>query len=548
MLRNESKIIRGIITNGDEVLVDAVVQNLNTGKSYFTDTDGKYAAEAAEGEFLKYSFYGFKEIEIKVEDVTRILNVKLEPKVNVLEGVTVTKRLHRQERLEQEYESNEQIIRTFLGYRNVGLGRVVDMEDNGVSYACLVELLKAKFPFIRVFGDCSSVDNAIFSGRVNSILNPTAMSFEIDGHLMRHIPEIPVYEIKRIAVLTDPMSTNLYGIGGVIVINTFAFSPKTPTISEKLGLSHIFEKRSKLKEVNTLDSKPYYLNMLEKNESVEDAKLVYKELENKYSSSPYFFLDSYEFFYEKGEIDFSDKVIDKGFKILFNKNPVVLKALAYIYEEQGRFHRANEVFRQVFILRPSYAQSYFNLANSYRDLDDYDFSAELYTRYDYLVREGFFKSDSSSFNQFMKKELDNLVSFHNDALSFGNNIKKLGTKSINEPTTRIVVEWNDSEAEFDLEFLQDKNEYYVWNHNYDENKEDINDEKRLGYSVVEYTIDNGNSSKPWKIYIDYLGNKSLTPTYFKITRYNNYGTRLQTKKVEVFKLTIKNIKQELLSL
>ncbi|MGB3149076.1 MAG: tetratricopeptide repeat protein, partial [Maribacter sp.] len=264
-------------------------------------------------------------------------------------------------------------------------------------------------------------------------------------------------------------------------------------------------------------------------------------------SSPYFFLDAYEFFYNQGEIKFSDEVIGKGFKTLFDKNPVVLKALAYMYQEQGRFDKANEALRQVFILRPNYAQSYFDLANSYRDISDYDFSAELYTRYDYLIKAGFFESDTISFNKLIKKEFTNLVALHKDELLFVKKTRLLDTNNSNEPTTRIVFEWNDSQAEFNLEFLQENNEYYVWNHNYDENPEDINREKKYGYNVAEYIIGNTGHYKPWQISIEYLGNKSLTPTYLKITRYHNYGSKSQNKEVKVFKLTIKDIKQKLLS-
>lgn len=544
-----TKTIFGTITDDSDVLVEAFVTNLNDGIINVTDSDGKYRIEAREGDTLQFSFLGMYPKEIKVEDITRVLNIKLKPKVTALEGVTVTNKLHPQERLEQEYDSNKGIIRTFNGYRDIGstAGRIVDMENNYVSYVCLVELLRAKFPFLRTLGNCSSVDNVIFSGRVNSILNPRPMVFEVDGALIRQIPEISVFDIKRIAVLNDPASTQMYGIGGVIVINTYAYSPKPPTISEKLGLSNIFEERKNLTQVNMLDSEPSYLLILEKNESLEDAKSVYYELEKKYLGSPYFFLDAYEFFYDQGDVEFSDAVIGKGLMTLFDKNPIVLKALAYMYQEQGRFNMVNEALRQVFILRPNYAQSYFDLANSYRDISDYDFSAELYTRYDYLIKAGFFESDTISFNKLIKKEFTNLVALHKDELSFVKKTRLLDTNNSNEPTTRIVFEWNDSQAEFNLEFLQENNEYYVWNHNYDENPEDINREKKYGYNVAEYIIGNGDHYKPWQIGIEYLGNKSLTPTYLKITRYHNYGSKSQDKEVKVVKLTIKDIKQKLLS-
>ena len=46
----------------------------------------------------------------------------------------------------------------------------------------------------------------------------------------------------------------------------------------------------------------------------------------------------------------------------------------------------------------------------------------------------------------------------------------------------------------------------------------------------------------------YLGNKSLTPTYLKVTTYYNYGQRDQKKDVHTFKLTLKDNWQKLLSI
>ncbi|MGB3152954.1 MAG: hypothetical protein WBB27_20025, partial [Maribacter sp.] len=256
-----TKTIFGTITNDSDVLVEAFVTNLNDGVISITDSEGKYRILAKVGDMLQFSFPGMYSKEIKIEDVTRVLNVRLKSKVNALEGVTVTKKLHRQERLEQEYDSNKGIIRTFIGYKDIGrsAGRIVDMENNHVTYFCLVELLRAKFPFLRSLGNCGTIDTAIFSRGINSILNRMPMVFEVDGHLIRGIPEIPIFDIKRIAILNDPSSSLLYGAGGVIVINTYAYSPKPPTISEKLGLSNVFEERSELTQVNTLDSEPYYL-------------------------------------------------------------------------------------------------------------------------------------------------------------------------------------------------------------------------------------------------------------------------------------------------
>jgi hypothetical protein len=48
--------------------------------------------------------------------------------------------------------------------------------------------------------------------------------------------------------------------------------------------------------------------------------------------------------------------------------------------------------------------------------------------------------------------------------------------------------------------------------------------------------------------VRYLGNKSLTPTYLKVTLYDNYGTTAQRREVRVFKLSLKDVNQRLFTL
>ena len=69
----------------------------------------------------------------------------------------------------------------------------------------------------------------------------------------------------------------------------------------------------------------------------------------------------------------------------------------------------------------------------------------------------------------------------------------------------------------------------------DEMPERIRSEKELGYAMADFLLDNELLGK-WKINATYHGNKQVTPTYLKATIYRNYGSKLQSKEVKVFKL------------
>ena len=131
------------------------------------------------------------------------------------------------------------------------------------------------------------------------------------------------------------------------------------------------------------------------------------------------------------------------------------------------------------------------------------------------------------------------------ASQIGANAKKIVSDPFVQNTTRVVVEWNETEAEFELQFVNPEGQYHNWKHTYIDNEDRIIDEKMAGYSMEEHIID---SALPglWEVNVKYDGNKSLTPTYLKVTTYYNYGERDQKKRVNTFKLTLRNNWQKLL--
>jgi hypothetical protein len=66
------------------------------------------------------------------------------------------------------------------------------------------------------------------------------------------------------------------------------------------------------------------------------------------------------------------------------------------------------------------------------------------------------------------------------------------------------------------------------------NQELITDEKQKGYSSKEFFIDDLKDGE-WLVNITYKGNKKPEPTYFKSTKFYNWGKATQTKEVAVYK-------------
>ncbi|MEZ4811337.1 MAG: carboxypeptidase-like regulatory domain-containing protein [Allomuricauda sp.] len=547
------KKIKGIVTDGADPLPKASIMVKETDRGVESKEDGSYEIYADEGQTLIYSYVGKKTTEVIVEDVTTILNVTLYDNIEELDEVVVTKRKKKSQKdLLYEYNSNKNLIKTRFG--------ILDKDRAGYALKIFEgdELNPAAFDFISALQSRLSgmivirpMDDpyspVVYLNSMKKLLGQSAI-YEVDGMMYEKVPNfIQANTIKRIAVLSSLAGASKYGMGaagGVIVINTKTanYSAKEPGSDKPYDLAkrrdNYFEEGSAvaLSQITA----PQYIEELSLAGSKVEAMDRFQELEKKYGSSPFFYLDAFSFFSKKYGTDTMQKSIGERIQEKFNTDPTILKALAYLLEEQKDYQWANGLYKHVFVLRPHYAQSYLDLAQSYEDVDALESAATLYARYDYLVRESLMDS-SATFSPIIKRDFNNFLGIHGAVLGNTNIVK---TEEDDFDGVRLLFEWNNSEAEFELQLVGPENQYHTWEHTQWANEERIMEEKTHGFSTQEYLIYRpilGN----WVVNAKYLGNKSLTPTYLKATVYYDYGTKSQHKETRVFKLTAKNVNQAL---
>ncbi len=589
--QDRSKTISGTVNDGRAALSNVSVTVEESGEETSTDAKGRYMVSAKPGDVIRYGYQGMKPVRILVEDVTRYLNISLAPDVKELEEVVVIGNNRKSQKdMELEYRVNRNLIRTAYGYidadRAPGNIRFMHEEEINAVGICILDVLKNQFPGVIVNGDCLGArgpslrdatsfsrisgrdQNLDFTAQIptssteidrqgvvfvrgsHSINNPRAAIFDVDGVIFSQPPIwLDVKNIKRIAVLNNFATVTQYGsagTGGVIVVNTYTGTAVSNKITDFAKLRNNFATPALSKE-QIQANWPTYLQELYKSTSGEDAKLTFDEYYLKYRRSPHFILDTYGYFYnQRGDVAFADEIIEKN-SSLFEGNPVLLKALAYNYESQGRAAKANEVYKAVYKLRPQYGQSYMDLANSYRDLRNYKQAAAIYNRYTYMKDKEILRKDSTAFDPIINREYNNLLSLYNDDLVSGEGADELFVDDEDFEGTRLVFEWNDGDAEFDLQFVNPGDQHYTWKHTLASNDELLMSEKANGFSSSEYLLD-GSLPGTWKINAKYHGNMSLSPTYLKATIYHNYGSVSQRKEVKVFKLHMQDINQELFSL
>ena len=79
--------------------------------------------------------------------------------------------------------------------------------------------------------------------------------------------------------------------------------------------------------------------------------------------------------------------------------------------------------------------------------------------------------------------------------------------------------------------------FFKWNHTLEENRERLENEKRQGFQIEEFIIDDAPRGE-WLINVQYLGQEDdyILPPFLKYTLYRDYGTPSETKEVRVIKL------------
>jgi len=539
--------------DGVSYLPDVSVTNLTSGLGTTSDAEGRYQIKAYPKEELRFTYLGMDTVSILVEDVTRILNVTMNANVEELEEVTVAakKRKTYQEKI-LDYHKNKNLIKTYFGFldketANFSL-RIAD-EDDFKNAPTINSVIWGKFAGVRAACDPMSDELVVSMRAIQSINNEATAVFDVDGQIMTKVYCSWLWgNVKRMAFIPSVSALSKYGtigVGGVVVINTIS---GTDLPRENNG--EIYDQarlRNNIYRDNALDGKvvfnnaPQYLKDLNSASDKGEAIAIYKKTAVKYSASYHFVLESYRYFHDIWkDIGFADNILKEHAR-LFNNNPVALKSLAYVLESQQRYKKAHETYKKVYILRPDYAQSFIDMAKSYRNLGEAKSATTLFARHAYLQKEGLLPKDTLDLSRIMKRELYNIFTLDNGSMQIENRKKY---KYNEEFSSRLVFEWNDSEAEFDLQFVNPNNQYFNWKHTLAEMPERIRSEKELGYSMADFLLDD-EFPGTWKINATYHGNKQLTPTYLKVTMYQNYGSKLQTKEVKVFRLGVKGVNRQL---
>ncbi|MGB5435201.1 MAG: carboxypeptidase-like regulatory domain-containing protein [Maribacter sp.] len=547
--------ISGVVTQNGYPVSSASITVKGSAEGIYTNEKGVYRISAKPGDVLVFQHLSLQTVEVLLEDVTKTLNIAMKPVEVQLEEVVVKKNIRKKaiER-EIEFDTNMDLIRTNLGIldtRKSGLSiHMINGEDLNKGAPSFLEAMRGKF-----IGNIT-YQGTIFDEEHTSVFLRTTTSlskgqkaaiYDVDGVIMYSPPLfLTIQEIDRIAVIRGIGASGRYGRrghGGVIVINTKRGKYKNPKLTQSFKDSLKRSRKRAAEAFATSDWKaetPVQLKDLYQCKTELEALRFFEKKRDHFYHAPYDAIEVGNYFINEWKNKEKANEIWNSVKKRNSDNAVLLKALAYSYEKNGELTAAMQVYQAVASMRPLYAQSYRDLAKINAELGRNKKALNLYAK-QVLNRAGALQSG-----------IDSIINIESHNLLVRTKIMEVSTEVIDVEQLlgyspiRIVLEWNNGEAEFELQGMNPPS-YYSWKHTYESDPERIMDEKTRGYSSKQFYLNQELGGK-WRFNLKYLGNKSFEPTYLKTTVYFDYGKPSQRKETKVFRLQKENINRHLMTI
>ena len=553
--------VSGKVTDGTSTIEDVNVTVRDSDGGTKTDKNGFFQITVDQGAILNFSHIGFDNIEIVADHMKNTLNIVMVSKINELENVTVAKNKSRktQKDLFNEYNDNPNLIKTKFGILNKETSGtalyIMDGEKANKAELNILEVISNSFPNVRIsprgdqFVQTSPQDpNAVIYVRGVTALAPAV--YEVDGTLYTEPPLfLDVNQIDRIAFKPGTTGNVIYGTvanGGLFIINT-----KTGNFSPKKGKDNFKRDGARndvilvdkpIKQKQVLKNAPSYLLEISNAKTKSDALLVHSKFYDRYSNNLDYILDVTHYFLRTWkDVAVADSLIS-AHSYMFKEDVSSLTSLAYIYEAEDYFEKANEIYKKILKMEPEKMESYMNLANSYFDLGQSKKAISIYARYEYLIDNGILNLNKE-LHQIFKNDKETFLIKINNQNTISNREDNQFLKKKEANNLRLVFQYNNKKSNFTLQFVNPTNNPFEIEYTpLSNDSADFNVEEPS--TTSEFLIDQSIIGL-WQVNATYFGNKSLTPTYLKATIYHNYGSASQRKEAKVFKLSLRNINQQL---
>ena len=215
--------ITGIITLEDYPLSGVNILIKNSNRSTDSNKKGFYKIKARGGEIIQFSHLNMKPIEILVEDVTTILNLRMSPSENLLEEIIITSKSDNKKGIGIKTPRKFSSERMNIDTRRAGFAAaIIQGDDINKSATSLAQALRSKISNYKLITNINGLEQVRLTETcfISTAYYPL---WDVEETLYTQVPTIDLNEIKDIAIIKGLAETVKYGsqaVGDVIVVTT----------------------------------------------------------------------------------------------------------------------------------------------------------------------------------------------------------------------------------------------------------------------------------------------------------------------------------------
>ena len=223
-----------------------------------------------------------------------------------------------------------------------------------------------------------------------------------------------------------------------------------------------------------------------------------------------------------GDPDISKRILLNILEM--NPNKVeFLRFVGMLLQDRKDFSLALEVYERVQVLHPGESQSYRDLALILGESGLYQKSLDMYRK----IKDGSYPGvNFEGLRKPLNSEMKRLILLNRNKLDTQGLPSHYQTPMNYD--VRVVVDYNDRDAEFDLQFVNPQKKFFVWSHRKFENGARIDQENSQGFNTEEFFLVDAEPGK-WQVNIESPKQDLRTPRALRYTVFRNYGTKQETR-------------------
>ena len=521
--------LEGLVFDQSRPLENVTIQVKGEDRGVISDKDGRFFLEASVGDILMIGYLGMKNQEYRVTgdqfvefylniETNQLDEVVLKSKGETPESKNTISTAYGEKSEDQiGYTVQEVEDEEFEGQANLSdatRGKIISY-----NYSQNDDLSQIQLRQVLTFGAGTKnplivVDNVPMGVNDSSSGTRTLGTWHIDPS-----------NVERITVLRGLAATNKYGSlargGAILIFTKTGVGAKSETgdqVNSAMVQGNIYNES--VTSVKT-DPEGDYLKEFKRSKSLKEAYELYQSQRHAYTDDFQYFVDVSKYMTKWGNADLSKRILLNTLEL--NPNSIeYLRFVGMFLQDRKDFNLARKIYEHILVLAPQESQSYRDMALILSENQQYQKSLDLYRK----IKDRFYTSvNFEGLRKPLNSEMKKLILQHKNILDTQGLESHYQTPMNYD--VRVVIDYNDRDAEFDLQFVNPQKKFFIWSHRKFENSERIEQEKIQGYNTEEFFLIDAVPGK-WQVNIESPKQESRDPLVLRYTVFRNYGTKAET--------------------